>query len=303
MVAVRAATSSCCCSPISIEAPDRCRAPMPRCSWRSRWPAGARGARGAVPLNGTEFIATGSVGISLFPQDALDAEALMKNADSAMYQSKRQERAATWCSRRAARTRWRSSAHDAPASRRRAGGLGPALPAGREPRRRFGRGRRGPRAMAGTQRRHPAPRRVHPVGRGARAHRGDRRLGDRRDGVTAARVGRRRARPVGRLQPLAAPALVGPPGRQGHRGSCEPPTSTPREDRRRDHRVHRDGRPRPDPGSCRNCTWGLSLAIDGFHRLLVARALGTCLWTSSRSTGRSSATCTATPASPAWCGR
>ena len=47
----------------------------------------------AVPfhLNGTEFIATGSVGISLFPQDALDAEALMKNADSAMYQSKRQE--------------------------------------------------------------------------------------------------------------------------------------------------------------------------------------------------------------------
>jgi diguanylate cyclase (GGDEF)-like protein/PAS domain S-box-containing protein len=42
-------------------------------------------------LNGTEFIATGSVGISLFPQDALDAEALMQNADSAMYQSKRQE--------------------------------------------------------------------------------------------------------------------------------------------------------------------------------------------------------------------
>ncbi|MGZ8613260.1 MAG: putative bifunctional diguanylate cyclase/phosphodiesterase [Actinomycetota bacterium] len=42
-------------------------------------------------LNGTEFIARGSVGISLFPQDALDAEALMKNADSAMYQSKRQE--------------------------------------------------------------------------------------------------------------------------------------------------------------------------------------------------------------------
>ncbi len=42
-------------------------------------------------LNGTEFIATGSVGISLFPQDALDAETLMKNADSAMYQSKRNE--------------------------------------------------------------------------------------------------------------------------------------------------------------------------------------------------------------------
>ena len=42
-------------------------------------------------LNGTEFIASGSIGISLFPQDALDAESLMKNADAAMYQSKRQE--------------------------------------------------------------------------------------------------------------------------------------------------------------------------------------------------------------------
>jgi diguanylate cyclase (GGDEF)-like protein/PAS domain S-box-containing protein len=42
-------------------------------------------------LNGTEFIASGSIGISLFPQDALDAETLMKNADAAMYESKRQE--------------------------------------------------------------------------------------------------------------------------------------------------------------------------------------------------------------------
>jgi diguanylate cyclase (GGDEF)-like protein/PAS domain S-box-containing protein len=42
-------------------------------------------------LTGTEFIASGSIGISLFPQDAMDAETLMKNADSAMYQSKRQD--------------------------------------------------------------------------------------------------------------------------------------------------------------------------------------------------------------------
>jgi diguanylate cyclase (GGDEF)-like protein/PAS domain S-box-containing protein len=40
-------------------------------------------------LGGTEFFASGSVGISLFPQDALDAHSLLKNADSAMYQSKR----------------------------------------------------------------------------------------------------------------------------------------------------------------------------------------------------------------------
>jgi diguanylate cyclase (GGDEF)-like protein/PAS domain S-box-containing protein len=42
-------------------------------------------------LSGTEFIASASIGISLVPQDAFDAETLMKNADSAMYQSKRQE--------------------------------------------------------------------------------------------------------------------------------------------------------------------------------------------------------------------
>jgi diguanylate cyclase (GGDEF)-like protein/PAS domain S-box-containing protein len=42
-------------------------------------------------LNGSEFIASGSLGISLFPQDALDAESLLKNADAAMYQSKREE--------------------------------------------------------------------------------------------------------------------------------------------------------------------------------------------------------------------
>lgn len=42
-------------------------------------------------LDGTEFYASGSVGISLFPQDALDGQGLLKNADTAMYQSKRYE--------------------------------------------------------------------------------------------------------------------------------------------------------------------------------------------------------------------
>jgi diguanylate cyclase (GGDEF)-like protein len=40
-------------------------------------------------LDGTEFIATASLGISLFPHDAIDGESLLRNADSAMYQSKR----------------------------------------------------------------------------------------------------------------------------------------------------------------------------------------------------------------------
>ncbi len=42
-------------------------------------------------LGGAAFYATGSVGISLFPHDATDGPTLLKNADHAMYQSKRQE--------------------------------------------------------------------------------------------------------------------------------------------------------------------------------------------------------------------
>jgi diguanylate cyclase (GGDEF)-like protein len=40
-------------------------------------------------LSGTPFYATGSVGISLFPRDAEDAKSLLRNADAAMYQSKK----------------------------------------------------------------------------------------------------------------------------------------------------------------------------------------------------------------------
>lgn len=46
-------------------------------------------------LAGTQFYATGSLGISLFPQDAQDAESLLRNADAAMYGSKRLEPGAT----------------------------------------------------------------------------------------------------------------------------------------------------------------------------------------------------------------
>ncbi len=40
-------------------------------------------------LNGQEFYASASIGISLYPQDATDAQELLRNSDAAMYQSKR----------------------------------------------------------------------------------------------------------------------------------------------------------------------------------------------------------------------
>jgi diguanylate cyclase (GGDEF)-like protein/PAS domain S-box-containing protein len=40
-------------------------------------------------LNGSEFYVQGSIGVSVFPQDAADAEELLKNADIAMYRAKR----------------------------------------------------------------------------------------------------------------------------------------------------------------------------------------------------------------------
>jgi len=45
--------------------------------------------RAPFELDGTEFYASGSIGISLYPQDALDAQTLLRNADTAMYESKR----------------------------------------------------------------------------------------------------------------------------------------------------------------------------------------------------------------------
>jgi diguanylate cyclase (GGDEF)-like protein len=40
-------------------------------------------------LAGTSVQTTGSIGLSLFPRDAMDAETLLKNADQAMYRAKR----------------------------------------------------------------------------------------------------------------------------------------------------------------------------------------------------------------------
>ena len=43
-------------------------------------------------IEGREFFITTSIGVSLYPEDGLDAETLIKNADTAMYQAKEQGR-------------------------------------------------------------------------------------------------------------------------------------------------------------------------------------------------------------------
>ena len=44
--------------------------------------------REPVVLSGTEVVVSGSIGITLYPQDGIRAECLLKNADSAMYRAK-----------------------------------------------------------------------------------------------------------------------------------------------------------------------------------------------------------------------
>jgi EAL domain-containing protein (putative c-di-GMP-specific phosphodiesterase class I) len=56
------------------------------------WPSRSRCAHDALReprSSGTQFFATGSIGISLCPKDALDAQSLLRNADAAMYQAKK----------------------------------------------------------------------------------------------------------------------------------------------------------------------------------------------------------------------
>ncbi len=108
---------------------------------------------------------------------------------------------------------------------------------------------------------------------GARADRGDRRLGDRRGRPPAEGLGGGGDRPPCRLQPVATSALVGSPDGEGDGEALERRRRSSRR-RRRDHRVDGDGRPRSDP------TGPLGAPRVGAHvgdrrlrdRLLVARA-------------------------------
>ena len=76
--AARAATSSWCCSRrwSGPRTP-----PSPRGGCCRRW-------RSAIRSTSQELHVTTSIGVSVYPDDGLDAETLIKNADTAMYQAK-----------------------------------------------------------------------------------------------------------------------------------------------------------------------------------------------------------------------
>ena len=133
-------------------------------------------------LDGTEFYASASLGICLFPQDAHDAAALLQQRRRRHVPEQAQtRRAATCCSPRTTTTRWRRwrspRGCGAPSSEQHwVLHYQPILDLGDGDMRR----RRGARPLAGPERRHRAAGRVHPARRGDGADRGDRRLGDRR---------------------------------------------------------------------------------------------------------------------------
>ena len=102
-------------------------------------------------LDGTEFYASASLGISLFPQDAHDAARCCRTPTPPCTRASATRRAATCCSPRTTATRWRAGTDDAAAARRRGAALGAALPADPRPGRRAHGRRRGPRPLAGSR--------------------------------------------------------------------------------------------------------------------------------------------------------
>ncbi len=197
-------------------------------------------------LNGTPFHATGSIGISLFPQDAADADTLMRNADHAMYVSKNHEPGGfVDLRRRGPRRDPAAVAHEPAPGGRPTGALGPALAAHRRRRDRRDRVGRGLDPLGRRARWPRGTRRVHPARRRARSDRGHRRMGDRGAGPSAGRVEGSRRRPAGGVQPVPAADVVGASRRQDHDPAPERRRRSPQR-RGRDHRVHGDGRPRSD---------------------------------------------------------
>ena len=225
---------------------------------------GARGPRGAVRPRRRRVLHVGFDGVSLFPQDATDATSLLRNADTAMYQSKKMAPGGSTCTRAGPTTRSIGSPSPRGCGGRSSRNTGccTGSPWSTWPTARRRASRRDP--LAGSERRDRPARRVHPDRRRAGADRGDRGLGDRRAGATTQGVGSDGHRHPGRLQPVAAPALVQPAGGEDRREAVRG-RGRPARRRRRDDRVDGDGRPGPGPaGPVGAARLGLSLAIDDF---------------------------------------
>ena len=146
---------------------------------------------------GTELHTSASMGISVYPVDATDAEGMLKNGDIAMYKVKE--------SGRDGYQMYASDGHDRVAQLSMAGRLrrgrrprrdGAPLPAaGRAPDR-VRRRRRGSGAVERPRPRDGAAARVHPPGRAHRRHRAALGLGDRGGLPAGRRVARAGARPL-----------------------------------------------------------------------------------------------------------
>ena len=216
-------------------------------------------------LGGVEFFTSASIGVSLFPQDATDATSLLRNADTAMYQSKKMAPGGSIVyasgsddaiDRLSFTTRLRRAVEQA---------LGAAGSRGR-PGRRLGQGRRGVDPLAGSERRDRPARRVHPIAERAGVSRRRSGIRRRRAGATTQGVGSGGDRYPGRLQPVRAPALWSSRagGEDGSR-SCPRPRSTRTPSSSRSPNRRRWPTPTGPSGSCRSLhAWGLSLAVDDF---------------------------------------
>ena len=167
-------------------------------------------------LHGHEVAVTASIGITIFPDDAIDHETLVRYADTAMYQAK-QAGGSTFRFFTAAmntevqnRLELEAALRDALDARR----VRPALPAEGATQQWAREWSRGVAALAATGPRPCAAGRVHPGARGDGAHRRRRELGDRcglqADRAVAAIRGRADA---GVGERLGAPVHRGRPDR------------------------------------------------------------------------------------------
>ena len=208
-------------------------------------------------VEGTEFEVGGSIGVSVSPRDAQDADTLLRHADAALYEAKAVARgdARIWSPARPSRA-WAPSASPSP--------RGCAAPSRATSSSCTGSPSCARSTAASTGARRScagsipsgacSPRGVHPAGRGDRPHRARRGLGRRgrlRPGGGLAGLGPRAADRRERLGPRAAPRRLDRPAAGAAGGPRRPAGRL----HRRAHRDDGDARARPaSRSSSPSCT-------------------------------------------------